>query len=104
MNKLGVFLAIGLGLSNAVLADTARENEALARVVQVLNSLKPLINEAELQQDDRERIVFDYKNLRADIEKVKSGISHKFSQTLTEPRVIQPIKGDYIIIKSKPKR
>lgn len=104
MNKLAVLLSIGLGFVNVAAADVAKENETLARVVQILNSLKPLINEAELQHDEGERIGFDYHGLRADLAKVKAGIAHKFDQTLLEPRIIQPIKGDYLIVRNPHKR
>jgi RAQPRD family integrative conjugative element protein len=104
MKKFVMFLAIGLGFANVVSADVATENETLARVVQILNSLKPLINEAELQHDEGERIGFDYHGLRADLENVKAGIAHKFDQTLLEPRIIQPIKGDYLIVRNQSKR
>lgn len=85
-------------------ADTARENETLARIIHVLDSLQPLIQKAEQEQDTGERVQFDYTALRQDITQVKAGIERKFAAHPLEPRVIKPIQGDYLSIRARQKQ
>lgn len=95
-------ICISLGLfSNLVLADTELENEALTRTIHVLDSLKPLINEAERQQDKNTRTQFQYDALRQDLEKIKTGINEKLNPITIEPRVVTPIDGDYVRFQEK---
>lgn len=89
--------------SASAYADTARENETLARIVHVLDSLQPLIQKAEQEQDTGERAQFDYAALRQDITRVKAGIERKFAAYPLEPRVIKPIQGDYLSIRARQK-
>lgn len=83
-------------------ADTDIENEDLARIVRMLNSLTPLINEAEHQSDPNNRVSFNYDELRLDLNKIKQGIQRKWDPNLTlQPRVINSISGDYIVFRNK---
>jgi RAQPRD family integrative conjugative element protein len=82
-------------------ADTEQENATLARMVQVLNSLTPLINQAEQEQDPNARILFQYEQLCADIQKVKSGIDQKLNPPSIQLRPVTPISGDYLTLQSK---
>lgn len=83
-------------------ADTEIENEDLVRITRVLNSLTPLINEAEQQSDPNGRVAFNYNELRSDINKIKQGIQKKWDPSLTlEPQVVKPLNGDYIALRSK---
>lgn len=84
-------------------ADTARENENLARIVHVLDALQPLLQEAETQQAINERVLFDYAALRQDIGRIKAGIQRKFAHNQLEPRIIQPLQGDYLNVRAMPK-
>jgi RAQPRD family integrative conjugative element protein len=79
-----------------VYADTDLENAALARIINVLNSASPLIDEAERQQDKTARVQFKYQTLRSDLNKIKTGITQKLQTTSIEPRVVTPIQGDYL--------
>jgi RAQPRD family integrative conjugative element protein len=81
-------------------ADTDLENEDLIRIIQVLNSLTPIIDEAKLQQDKNTRIQFQYDRLQSDIQKIKAGIEEKLHKTTMEPRVVTPISGDYLTQKT----
>jgi RAQPRD family integrative conjugative element protein len=94
-------LLLALCFTGSVYADTELENAALARVITVLNSLTPLINEAERQQDKNARIQFQYKQLRNDINQIKSGIAEKLQTQTIEPRTIKSIDGDYLVQRSK---
>lgn len=82
-------------------ADPELENENLVRMVNVLNSLTPLINEAQRQQDKTARVQFQYDLLQADINKIKSGITAKLQSTTIEPRNVIPLQGDYLTQKRK---
>ena len=84
-------------------ADTEIENATLARIRNVLNSLTPLINEAEQQQDKNARMQFRYDWLRADINQIKQGLEQKLGNPSIQPRTVTPIKGDYLVLKSKQK-
>lgn len=100
------FKIIGIGVMlfcvySIAQADTELENAALARVVQVLNSLGPLINEAERQQDQNTHIQFQYDALRSDLNKIKDGIHQKLQPPSVEPRTVAPIEGDYLTLKGK---
>ncbi len=82
-------------------ADTELEHTALARVLNVLDSLTPLINEAESQQEQHARLQFHYDWLRDDINQIKQGIEQKLKTPCIEPRIIKPLKGDYLELQSK---
>lgn len=82
-------------------ADSDIENVDLARIYSVLNSLAPLINEAESQQDKNDRVLFRYDWLRSDIESIKQGINQKLKPLSIQPRSIAPLKGDYLTQQGK---
>jgi RAQPRD family integrative conjugative element protein len=90
-----LFLTLLTNIS-IVLADTETENAMLTRVNQILNSLTPIINAAEQQQEENTRITFNYDCLRHDISLIKQGIEQKVTLSNIEPQKISPIKGDYI--------
>jgi RAQPRD family integrative conjugative element protein len=77
------------------------ENAHLARIKQVLASLDSLIQAAEREQEQSDRIKFHYEWLREDISKIQQGIDEKLKQSPLEPRRIEPLRGDYIK-KSRP--
>jgi RAQPRD family integrative conjugative element protein len=81
-------------------ADPDLENEDLRCIVNVLNSLTPIIQEARLQQTQDTRIEFQYSALQSDLNKIKAGIEQKLNPVTVEPRIISPVKGDYIIQKT----
>ena len=82
-------------------ADEAMENDALARIQKVLNSLTPLINQADQQKDTQAREQFNYDALRDDIQKIKQGINEKLQTVPVQPRTVTPLQGDYLQLKSK---
>jgi RAQPRD family integrative conjugative element protein len=89
-------LALGVLQMPSISADTDLENTDLARIVNVLNSLNPLIDEAERQQDKNARVIFQYDALRSDLNKIKVGIAQKLQTTSIEPREVVSIDGDYL--------
>jgi RAQPRD family integrative conjugative element protein len=79
-----------------VYADTAAENTELARMVHILDSLQPIINAAEGQRDPRARVQFQYNWLRKDLTQIKDGIQQKINMPRIQPRVVKPLKGDFM--------
>ena len=92
---------LSLLLTPIVQADEAMENDALARVQKILDSLTPLINQAEQQKDTQVREQFNYDVLREDINKIKQGINEKLQSVPIQPRTVTPLRGDYLQLKSK---
>lgn len=82
-------------------ADTETENTALIRIINILNLLTPLINQAEQAQDKRTRIQFRYDLLRRDVNQIKQGIDQKLNPPTIQPRTVQPINGDYLTMQQK---
>ncbi len=69
--------------------------------------MQPLIIAAEKSQPANTRIKFHYTQYRdnhgnvhhgllEDIQAIKFGITQKLNDTSVEPRVVAPIKGDYL--------
>lgn len=94
-------LLLAAAITNISYADTELENASLARIINVLNSLTPLINEAKQQQDKTTRVQFQYSALQLDINKIKTGIAEKLQTQTVEPRAVSPISGDYLVQKGK---
>ena len=76
-------------------ADTVAEHKALKKIVQELEHLDKLIDKAEREADQTERIRFRYDWLRRDIRLVKNGIEDHLDAPSTEPRSFEPLQGDY---------
>lgn len=87
--------------SISVYADTAAENTELARVLHILDSLKPIINAAEQRRDPKARVQFRYDWLRYDLKQIKIGIDQKVNAPRIQPRIIKPLKGDFITMRGK---
>lgn len=90
MMTLGIILPI-----HSVSADTDAEREALARIAHELQTLEPLIREAEFQADPDTRIRFRYDWLRQDLERVRQGIQEHLDAPRSQPRTFPPLRGDY---------
>ncbi len=104
MNNKKIFLVILviqiLFLGMNAFANTAMENQELAKIQQVIRSLYPMINVAEQQQVKSNRIQFRYDWLRCDLALIQKGISSKLHGVLVEPRYFKSIHGDYIEMSS----
>jgi len=96
-----MLVIVVMSLFQPVYADTDLENANLARIKHVLDSLTPLINEAEQQQNKLARVQFRYDWLRKDIKDIKNGIDEKLKQLPIEPRNVMPLQGDYLTYQHK---
>ncbi len=88
-------------------ASSATEKMYLTQILNQIDAMQPLIIAAEKAQSANTRIKFHYTRYRdsyrnwhngllEDVQAVKSGIIQKLNNISVEPRVITPIKGDYI--------
>jgi RAQPRD family integrative conjugative element protein len=99
---LKTLLVMGLSASlmSTVYADTENEHALLAEVIQQINALTPLINQAQAQADPNARVVFNYAQLRSDLQLIKDGINQPLTSTALEPRQIAPLSGDYVSLRT----
>lgn len=74
---------------------TDAERAALIRLIHVLDSAKPLIDQAEHNQVSDTRFPLDYTQLREDIELIREGISRHISKPARSPRRLPPLQGEY---------
>lgn len=89
-------------------ADEAKERIYLVQILNQLDAVQPIILAAAKEQPKNIRIQFHYtrytdakgqvhNGLLEDIQAIRAGIEQKLNQTSVEPRVVQPIKGDYFL-------
>jgi RAQPRD family integrative conjugative element protein len=92
-------LTLGLlGILSTVqfaMADAYGERTALARIFHELQTLEPLIVEAESQANPDARVRFQYDWLRQDLSRVRLGIQEHIDAPRSEPRTFPPLRGDY---------
>lgn len=71
------------------------EREELSRLLHELNYLDKLLTVARQSARGVSSPRFDYLALDSDLARVKTGIADYLNQVRREPRVIEPITGDY---------
>lgn len=71
------------------------ERAALARLMQELRLLEPLIDEAERVADRDARVQLQYSWLRSDLRKIYNGILDHLEAPRSGPRDVPPLRGDY---------
>ena len=91
---IAVLLGIMFPMYQAV-ADTDGEREALARIINELEALEPLIGEAASQANPDARIRFRYEWLRQDLSRIRLGLQEHIDAPRSEPRSFPPLRGDY---------
>ena len=90
LGLLGV--ALPISFANA---DTDGERTALTQFIHELQSIEPLIHQAESQTNPNSRIHFRYDWLRQDLLWVRQGIEAHIDAPRSEPRTFPPLRGDY---------
>ena len=88
-------LAGGMLPLHSAMADPDGERAALARIVNELQALQPLIDEAAAQADPDARVRFQYDWLRQDLDRIRLGIEAHIDTPRAEPRSFPPLRGDY---------
>jgi RAQPRD family integrative conjugative element protein len=86
---IGLF---SLGPASPAGADSDAERGALARLIQELEALEPLIADAERHADRRARARFAYDWLRGDLERMKDGLRAHLERP-REPNEASPVEG-----------
>jgi len=71
------------------------ENAALVKLIHELEALAPLVSEAENKALVDARVRLNYAWLRRDLNLIKGGIEWHLNTPSTEPRSVEPLKGDY---------
>ena len=96
ITHLLVFGLLGAALSiSFVNADSDGERTALAQISHELQSIEPLIRQAESQANPDSRIHFRYDWLRQDLSLIQQGIQAHINAPRSEPRTFPPLRGDY---------
>jgi RAQPRD family integrative conjugative element protein len=72
------------------------EDETLLRVIQGINDAQVILKEAEGYQQKNSQETFHYEWVESDLNKVKEGIYQKIRASYTQPKIIEPVTGDYI--------
>lgn len=97
----------GLVATNSARADSEQMKQTLSEIVDQLNAIKPLINQAESEQGEHERYSFHFEDwidargaahagLKEDIETLQDSLTDAINKNSVDPRRIQPIKNDFI--------
>lgn len=89
----GMTLLLASSLS---FASTTQMNATLARISTILSQVNPLISLAQQQQDPNARVKFQFDELRSDIADIQAGIAQAVNRVSIQPRVVQPLTGDYL--------
>lgn len=92
---IGIILAL-LVYGEGALANTEQMNVTLARISTILSQVNPLINQAQKQESSNARVQFQFNKLRQDIAQIQSGIAQAVNRVSIQPRVVQPLSGDYL--------
>lgn len=99
---------------NEKLEQSNLEKTYLVQIINQLNALQPLVLSAERAQISNKRIQFHYSQyqdsqgkwhhgLLEDIHSIKTGVLEYLSQPAIEPRVVEPLKNDYLNLKPVPR-
>jgi RAQPRD family integrative conjugative element protein len=103
---MGLVVSIFALLSFNARADERQETVYLTQILNQLNAIQPFILAAQKAQPTNGRIQFHYMKYRdskgawhngllEDVNAIKAGITQKLNGPVIEPRVINPLKGDY---------
>lgn len=93
---LVVAFAAGLGApSLARAADAASERADLAVILRELNLIDRLADNAEASAPQKSRYHFDYRRLRGDVSRVRSGIHDYLAPPRAQPRDPVVLSGEY---------
>ncbi len=96
ITQLLFFGLLGMALPvQFAVADADGERAALARIINELQAIEPMITKAESQANPDARIRFQYVWLRQDLDRVRLGIQEHIDTPRSQPRTFPPLRGDY---------
>ncbi len=101
-------LAAFAALNNPTTTDA--ESAYLVQVMNQLDAMQPLILAAQKAQLPNKRVKFHYTHyqdsqgktqngLLEDVKSIKAGIAQYLNEPAIEPRIVQPLQGDYLNLK-----
>ena len=107
LKNFSVVLMGLLFFCSTVHADSEQMNETLVRLVNQLDVLLPLVDEAERQQPQNERFMFHFVSfegsdgkmhpgLREDIMSMKAALIQQINQPAVDPESVSPVTNDFI--------
>jgi RAQPRD family integrative conjugative element protein len=91
-----VLLAVGSSAPPAVAQPAESERELLARLANELSVLERLVYEAEQRAQSGDRVLFDYRSLRADLQGIRDGVRSYVTEIRPQPRIPAPLDGEYV--------
>ncbi len=93
---LAMLLAVSLSAPQPASADDTPEREQLAAIARQLDLIDRLAEHAaHTAPQERARYHFDYARLRADLQRVRTGIQDYLSPRRAQPRDPLQLSGDY---------
>lgn len=97
MKYLSCCLLSGLLMAGPAMAAPASERENLALLISQLNQLNATLARAEQQASlsPHSRFFFDYRQVRADIHAMRTGVEQYLTPSRAQTRVVLPLVGDY---------
>ncbi len=106
LKGLSIFF-LAAGLLQTASASNDLLNEQLARIINQLNAIKPIIKEAERYQSQNAPIKLHLKAFKGadnkmhngvseDVELIKQGLIAYLNKPLIAPKKVSPIEGDFI--------
>jgi len=104
--KRFIFMMILSCSSMLTHADDASLNETLVRIINQINAIQPLLDEAKLALDPHQRIQFhveafegpdgkQHPGLRADLLNIRNALIDVINHPVIAPRVIEPLALDF---------
>ncbi len=102
-----IFMMIALSLTSVGVADDAQMRSSLVKMINQLQAMQQLVNQAEAEQsaNPRIRVHFDgwigpdgtsHQGLRQDIAMIQSALLQAVNTPLVEPRSYPPLNDDFI--------
>lgn len=76
-------------------ADSSLEADSLSAVLEQLQVLDALVDQAEQAADTSQRVAFNYAALRADVKTMELGVQQYVAGMRDAPRRIEPLGGEY---------
>ena len=107
LKKIVTIGCLSLGLMSPLSYADTTMNETLVRIVNQLDALLPLIDQAEREQPPNQRVMFHFSSfegsdgelhtgLREDVMSMKAAILAQLDQAQIDPENVTPVENDFI--------
>jgi RAQPRD family integrative conjugative element protein len=85
-----------LAFAHQAFATIQMANLNLQRAMNELDAAKVYVEMAKQQEPKNTRVIFNYHRVISDVNQIEAGIRQKFLKAKIQPRIIKPIRNDYI--------